>query len=79
MRARCARISDSCTCGASRIDRTSSPPTAGASSRASVRRQLKVLVCRQAKAEAELGIVLEQRVRPGGPAALGVLSPRRHR
>ena len=38
-----------------------------------------VLVGGEAQAEAELGVVLEQRVRPGGAAPFGVLGPRRGR
>ena len=41
--------------------------------------QLGVQVGGQAQPEAELGVVLEQRVRPGRPAACRVLRPRRGR
>src|SRR4029450_8289843 len=41
-------------------------------------RKLKVFVCREAKTEAELGIIFEQRVGPRGPAPVAVLSPGRH-
>ena len=49
-----------------REDRSArSSPTSGASCAQQRARQLQVLVGRQAKAQAELGVVLEQRVRPG--------------
>src|SRR5271155_5852793 len=38
-----------------------------------------MLVGSETKAQAELGIILEQRIRPGRPATLGVLRPRRDR
>jgi hypothetical protein len=40
---------------------------------------LDLLVDRQAVAEAEFGVVFKQRVRPGGPLAVGVLAVRRAR
>ena len=43
---------------------------AGASLSKSVSRELQMLVGGEAKAEPELGIVLEQRIRPGRAAAL---------
>ncbi len=41
--------------------------------------QIEVLVGGEAEAQPELGVVLEQRVRPGRPAARRVLGPGRHR
>src|SRR4051812_46047503 len=42
-------------------------------------RELALLVERKAEAEAEFGVVLEERVRPGRTAALRILRPRRRR
>ncbi len=39
--------------------------------------KLEMLVGCEPEAETELGIVLEQRIRPGGPSAFGILRPRR--
>ena len=54
-------------------------PTAGPSSARSRRASSHLAVEGEAHAEAELGVVLEQRVRPGRPAAVAVRRPRRRR
>ena len=74
-----AAISASVSCGLSSSSRTSSSPTTGASRPSSRRAWLVLRVEREAHAEPELGVVLEQRVVPRRPAALGVRRPRRGR
>ena len=68
---RCSAICSSVSCSASiSSPATSSSPSLPASRFSSIAGVVDLLVDRQAEAQAELGVVLEQRVGPGGPAAL---------
>ena len=78
-RSRCARISDSWICGALAMPSARSGPTCRQSFAEQRQCQVEMLIGGQAEAKAEFRIVLEQRVRPCGAAALMVLGPRRDR
>ena len=78
-RIRWARISDSWICGAVRMPFARSSPTTAGELTEQRPGEFEMLVGGQPKAQPELGIVLEQRIRPCRPAALAVLRPWRHR
>ena len=73
------RSSDSRSCGAARISSTSSAPTCVAQLGEAPAGQLGVAVGGEPEAEPELGVVLEERVRPGRAAPVGVGRPGRGR
>ena len=78
-RSRCARSSDSRSCGASRISLDELRADSVAQLAETSSGEVGVAVGRQPEAEPELGVVLEERVRPGRPAPLGIGRPRRRR